>query len=210
MIDDVIWIIVVVVGGIGFLIWRANSKARTAQLWADRAKQVKAKTNRYAKDLESAQIVTELKIATKGYYHTAYPIELFNMNIDYEHKKVAFCSFEETPYKFYVLDFANVKSFAILDGISNTTSTSYTSGVGTSYRGIGSGIASTDTYSETTMENIRLKIETNDEYSLGIQVCLFFFEVDVSSGAYRELLKAIEDIKSILAKIVENNRVEGK
>ena len=144
-------------------------------------------------------------IATKAYHYTDSLQELFNLRIDYKNKMIGLCSFETQPYKSFFLKFDEIVSFEILDGTFNSSSKSVSTGSAFGGMNGAVGISDTETIVEKTIENLRLKIETNDPYALDVVVCLFNYQLDTSSDLYRMLMNSVEDIKTALAKIIQLN-----
>lgn len=181
------------------------SKQKTAAIWEERNEQRRKNIKLFDKECEEKGLKVDLIIATKAYHYTDSLQELFNLRIDYKNKMIGLCSFESQPYKSFFLKFDEIVSFEILDGTFNSSSESVS--VGSAIGGINGavGIGNTETIVKKTIENLRLKIETNNPYALGVIVCLFNYQLDTSSDIYRMLMNSVEDIKTALTKIIQLN-----
>lgn len=188
-----------------FIIWKIRHKKNTKNLWAERRTLVENNQKHFYDELQQRGIKKELKIKTGLLYQTDEPIENFNFIVDYNKKMVAVASFDEKPYCSTILRFDEIKSFEILDGQITSSSFGTTSGaiVGGS---VAAGTASSESYKEDTVQNIRLKIETTDPYKPGIIIPIQVYGMDTTSKTYKNTLTAIENIKSVLSKILEMNK----
>lgn len=184
-----------------YIIWKIRQKNNTRNLWAERRTLVENNQKHFNNELQQRGIKKELKIKTGLYYQTDKLIENFNFVVDYNKKMVAVASFDEKPYRSTILRFDEIKSYEILDGQITSSSIGTTSGaiVGGS---IAAGTASTETLKEDVIQNIRLKLETTDPYKPGIIIPIQVYGMDTTSTSYKNTLTAIENIKSILNKII--------
>ena len=197
---------IVIIGLIVFCLYKAGSNASIEQLWRDRVQKVDSSKNNFYNQLRTKNFKIDYKVTTNAYYHTPTRIEIFSMCFDYDNKKIAFCSFEEENSKVYIYNFADIKNFEILNGISNTTMQSFGTGASVGSYGLRTGIVSSNSYQETTMEKVKLKIETNSPYAPAIIVMMFNFQVNTGDETYQLLLNSCEQIKTSLSKIIENNK----
>lgn len=188
-----------------FIIWKIRHKKNTKNLWAERKTLVENNQKHFYDELQQRGIKKELKIKTGLLYQTDEPIENFNFIVDYNKKMVAVASFDEKPYRSTILRFDEIKSFEILDGQITSSSYETTSGaiVGGS---VAAGTASSETHKEDVIQNIRLKIETTDPYKPGIIIPIQVYGMDTTSTSYKNTLIAIENIKSVLNKIIGMNK----
>ena len=203
---EIIWTaIAAVIIFIIIIVASASSKQKTATIWEERNEQRRKNIKLFDKECEEKELKSDLVIATKAYHYTDSLQELFNLRIDYKNKMIGLCSFESQPYKSFFLKFDEIVSFEILDGTFNSSSESIS--VGNAIGGINGavGIGNTETIVKKTIENLRLKIETNNPYALGVIVCLFNYQLDTSSDIYRMLMNSVEDIKTALTKIIQLN-----
>lgn len=188
-----------------FIIWKIRHKKNTKNLWAERRTLVENNQKHFYDELQQRGIKKELKIKTGLLYQTDEPIENFNFIVDYNKKMVAVASFDEKPYRSTILRFDEIKSYEILDGQITSSSFGTTSGaiVGGS---VAAGMASTETQKEDVIQNIRLKLETTDPYKLGIIIPIQVYGMDTTSTTYKNTLIAIENIKSVLNKIIDMSK----
>lgn len=192
-----------VVAGIAIytIIWIIRKMNNNKKLWAERRTLVENNQKHFNDELQQRGIKKELKIKTGLLYQTDEPIENFNFVVDYNKKMIAVASFDEKPYRSTILRFDEIKSYEILDGQITSSTIGTTSGaiVGGS---IAAGMASTETQKEDVIRNIRLKLETTDPYKPGIIIPIQVYGMDTTSTSYKNTLTAIENIKSILNKII--------
>ncbi len=188
-----------------FIIWKIRHKKSTKNLWAERRTLVANNQKHFYDELQQRGIKKELKIKTGLLYQTDEPIENFNFIVDYNKKMVAVASFDEKPYRSTILRFDEIKSYEILDGQITSSSFGTTSGaiVGGS---VAAGMASTETQKEDVIQNIRLKLETTDPYKPGIIIPIQVYGMDTTSTTYKNTLIAIENIKSVLNKIIDMSK----
>ncbi len=188
-----------------FIIWKIRHKKNTKNLWSERRTLVENNQKHFYDELQQRGIKKELKIKTGLLYQTDEPIENFNFIVDYNKKMVAVASFDEKPYRSTILRFDEIKSYEILDGQITSSSFGTTSGaiVGGS---VAAGMASTETQKEDVIQNIRLKIETTDPYKPGIIIPIQVYGMDTTSTTYKNTLIAIENIKSVLNKIIDMSK----
>lgn len=188
-----------------FIIWKIRHKKNTKNLWAERRTLVENNQKHFYDELQQRGIKKELKIKTGLLYQTDEPIENFNFIVDYNKKMVAVASFDEKPYRSTILRFDEIKSYEILDGQITSSSFGTTSGaiVGGS---VAAGMASTETQKEDVIQNIRLKLETTDPYKPGIIIPIQVYGMDTTSTTYKNTLIAIENIKSVLNKIIDMSK----
>lgn len=188
-----------------FIIWKIRHKKNTKNLWAERRTLVENNQKHFYDELQQRGIKKELKIKTGLLYQTDEPIENFNFIVDYNKKMVAVASFDEKPYRSTILRFDEIKSYEILDGQITSSSIGTTSGaiVGGS---VAAGMASTETQKEDVIQNIRLKLETTDPYKPGIIIPIQVYGMDTTSTTYKNTLIAIENIKSVLNKIIDMSK----
>lgn len=189
-----------------FIIWKIRQKKNTKNLWAERRTLVENNQKHFYDELQQRGIKKELKIKTGLFYHTDETIENFNFIVDYNKKMVAVASFDEKPYRSTILRFDEIKSFEILDGQITSSSIGTTSGAIAGGSSIAAGTAATETYREDTIRNIRMKIETTDPYKPGIIIPIQVYGMDTTSSTYKETLTAIENIKSVLNKIIDMSK----
>lgn len=184
-----------------YIIWKIRHKKNTKNLWAERRTLVENNQKHFYDELQQRGIKKELKIKTGLLYQTDEPIENFNFIVDYNKKMVAVASFDEKPYRSTILRFNEIKSYEILDGQITSSSFGTTSGaiVGGS---VAAGMASTETQKEDVIQNIRFKLETTDPYKPGIIIPIQVYGMDTTSTSYKNTLIAIENIKSVLNKII--------
>lgn len=184
-----------------YIIWKIRHKKNTKNLWVERRTLVENNQKHFYDELQQRGIKKELKIKTGLLYQTDEPIENFNFIVDYNKKMVAVASFDEKPYRSTILRFDEIKSYEILDGQITSSSFGTTSGaiVGGS---VAAGMASTETQKEDVIQNIRLKLETTDPYKPGIIIPIQVYGMDTTSTSYKNTLIAIENIKSVLNKII--------
>ena len=201
----IIIIAIVFVIAVGGLIAVVATKKNGKKLWQERRELVAKNKVRYQLDLRRHNFVKKKEVSIGAYFHSAELIEIFNLSVDYDNKQISLCSFETNPYKATFLKFEKIKNFEIINGVMNTTSESSSIGVASGRLGLAVGTSSTDTYTETTMEKVKLKIETNDIENPMILVMLFNYRVDMSSNVYSMLVDSIEEIKTILSNIVKQN-----
>lgn len=192
--------------GIVFLVIKVSGNKQVSDTWAKRNEKRREYIQRFNREWNEFGLHSDRTVAIKAYHHTAELQELFNLRVDYNKKMIGLCSFETEPYQSFFIKFQDIASIEILNGTQNSTSQSFTSGgaIGGGYGAVGA--ASTDTYVTNTVSNLRLKIETTDPYAPGKVVTLFLYQVDTSSEVHRMLLNSVEDIKSILNKIVLANK----
>lgn len=188
-----------------FIIWKIRHKKNTKNLWAERRTLVENNQKHFYDELQQRGIKKELKIKTGLLYQTDEPIENFNFIVDYNKKMVVVASFDEKPYRSTILRFDEIKSYEILDGQITSSSFGTTSGaiVGGS---VAAGMASTETQKEDVIQNIRLKLETTDPYKPGIIIPIQVYGMDTTSTTYKNTLIAIENIKSVLNKIIDMSK----
>lgn len=188
-----------------YIIWKIRHKKNTKNLWAERRALVENNQKHFYDELQQRGITKELKIKTGLLYQTDEPIENFNFIVDYNKKMIAVASFDEKPYRSTILRFDEIKSYEILDGQITSSSFGTTSGaiVGGS---VAAGMASTETQKEDVIQNIRLKLETTDPYKPGIIIPIQVYGMDTTSTTYKNTLIAIENIKSVLNKIIDMSK----
>ncbi len=189
-----------------YIAWRVNSNKKIEDLWRSRKVKVDQKRNQFDECLVKEHFQTDLAIKTEAYYHTPTRIEVFRFCVDYKNKRIAVCSFEEDEFKPLFMEFKEIRSFKVVDGISNTTSQSFTTGGAVGGYGVAGGIAGTDTYNETTFEQVKLRIDPVDPLRPAIIILMFKFRVTAGEESYSKLRNAMEQIDSTLVKIVESNK----
>ena len=189
-----------------YIIWRVRSHNRIEDLWRSRKVKVDSKRKQFDDCLLREHFQTDLAIKTEAFYHTATRIEVFRFCVDYKNKRIAVCSFEEDEFKPLFMDFKDIRSYKLVDGITNTTSQSFTTGGAVGAYGVAGGIAGTDTYHETTLEQVKLRIDPVDPLKPAILILMFKFQVTAGEESYSKLRNAMEQIDSTLIKIVESNK----
>ena len=201
----VIGLIIVGVFIIIYLIMKASSSARIDKVWEERVEAVTKNRKAFYAMLETQNFNTDVDFSYSNYYRTAKPIEIMAFKADLTKKKLAIGSFDDAGNS-KIFDFSQITGFAIIDGERNTTMQSYTVGgaVGSSY-GVG-GVASTDTYQETTIGNVKFKVETNDLKNPVNIFVLNKYNVDVKSERYSALVNTIEQIKTFLSRVIDENK----
>lgn len=206
LIGAIIGIVIVVILVIVLICVKVSGTHRVNNTWQNRIKILSSNTARFNEEITKENFQIDFSTSAKAYHHTSSLHEIFKLCVDYTKKMVAICSLESSPYKSYFIKFDELKSIEILNGVQNSSSQSFSSGAAIGSYGLASGISSTDTYTEVTMSNVRLKIETTDPYKPGYVITMFQYQVDTSSDMYKILLNCIEDVRSVLNKIIEANQ----
>ena len=189
---------------IGLAAYKFSLNRKTETIWANRREQIAANTAAFDQQLKANNFTADSKISIRAYNRGTEKKDIFRFYIDATKEMIAISSFEEDPMKVEFIEFDEILSFGVINGISNTTSQSFTSGAAAGAYGVGGGIASTDTYQETTIEKIKLKIDFKSKFKNPLIVMLFRYRVDNTSELYSELIDSIENIKAILSKIIQN------
>lgn len=135
--------------------------------------------------------------------------DTFNFSVDFSQQLVAIASFEKGLYDPLVIKFSDIASYKILNGITNSSSESYTSGAAIGGLGV-VGVASTETFTETTIEQLKLRVDFADKYKPAKIIMIFKYRVDTSSDTHRMLVDTLEQMDSVLAKIIQANKEEAK
>ncbi len=205
----IIGIVIAVIIGLVFLFVSASSKAKVQNTWNERMNVLNKNTIFFNRKLAEVGFNVDLKISTKAYHHTPNLHEIFNFCVDYKNKKIAACSFEDNEFKPLIMSFDEIGSFKIINGISNSTSQSFTSGGAVGAYGVVGGAASTTTYNEKTLEQVKLRIDPADELRPAVLIMMFTYQVDTSSDMHRILVDAMEQVDSVLTKIINSNKKES-
>jgi len=205
----IIGLVIVVIIIIAIFAYKAHLRANTERIWQQRVNTVTKNRNAFYSDLKTKTFVTEVDFSYSNYYRTPSPIEIFAFKADLTRKKLAIGSFDDAGIS-KTFTFSEIKGFSIIDGERNTTMESYSVGGGVGRYGVVGGASSTDTYQETTVGNVKLKIETNDISNPVYIFPINKFNVDVKSERYSELVNTIEKIKSFLSKIIDENEKQVK
>ena len=201
----VLWIICgfIAIGGFLYLcIFKINSKKKVGDLWVERNTRRRQFITKFDAECVDEQFLSSKKIVIQAYYHTENLVDIFGMKFDFQNKRLAMCSFESEEYESYFIQFDDIASFEILNGIASSSSQSF--GSASTFAGISAGSA--DTYVTNKIGNIRLKIEIKNRFGSPIIVPLFRYNVDTGDDVYRKLLDSIEDIKTSLNWIVGHNK----
>ena len=206
--NDLIWVlsfVFIVAFTIGCAIIFYHNKNKSKQdvqdTWASRRTKANQFIQKFNGECSEKQFQADKTITTRVHYHTPSLQDIFSLRFDFKNKQLAMCSFESEEYKSFFINFDDIKSFEILNGIASSSSETY--GDASTFAGITA--ASANTYTTNTMGNIRLKIETDDQYNPSNVVCICKFEVDTSSDTYKTLLDSIEEMKTFLNRIVKVN-----
>ena len=179
---------------------KKNAK-ETSDVWEKRNVKRKEPIHRFNTDCSEKGFHSDKIVDIKAYYHTENLVNICSLRVDLTGKMLAACSFEADEYKPLFLKFEDIESFEVLDGIVSSTSESYADGA--SFHGLAAG--SSDTYVTNEVENLRLKLETKDLCNPVSILCLFRYRVDVTSDVYKRLLDSVEEIKTLLNRIVKDN-----
>ncbi len=99
---------------------------------------------------------------------------------------------------------ADAHAAAFEYGIVSSTSEGYASGG--SLGGLAAG--SSETYVTNNVGNLRLKIVSKDLCNPVTILCLFRYQVDVTSDVYKRLLDSVEEIKTMLGRIARDNEIK--
>ena len=201
----IIGLVIVAIIIIAIFAYKAHLRANTERIWQQRVDNVTKNRNAFYEDLKTKPFVAEVDFSYSNYYRTSEPIEIFAFKADLTKKELAIGSFDDAN-NFKMFTFSEIKGFSIIDGERNTTMESYSVGGGVGRYGVVGGVSSTDTYQETTIGNVKLKIETNDVRNPVYIFPINKFNVDVKSERYSELVNTIEKIKSFLSKIIDENK----
>ena len=201
----IIGLVIVAVIIIAFLVAKGRMSANTAKIWEQRVADVTKNRNAFYANLKSIDFNTDVDFCFSNYYRTSEPIEIMAFRADLTKKKLAIGSFDDEGYS-KIFNFNEIKGFAIIDGEKNTTMESYSTGSAVGGYGVVGGVSSTNTYQETTVGNVKLKIETDDIQNPVHIFTINKYQVDVQSEMYSKLINTIEKIKTFLARIIEENK----
>lgn len=190
---------------IGILVYKAKTKADISKVWKQRVDNVTKNRETFYKVLKKEGFNTQVDFSFANYYRTAEPIEIMAFKADIGKKKLAIGSFDDDGC-FKIFNFNEIKGFAIVDGERNTTMESFSTGGAIGGYGVAGGVANTDTYQKTTIGNIKLKIEVADQINPVHIFIINKYQVDVQSERYSKLTDTIENIKTFLARIVNENQ----
>jgi len=190
---------------IGILVYKAHLKNNIERLWAARVSTVRKNREAFYKELEKRNFNAQVDFSRSAYYRTPKPIEVMAFKADLEKKQLAIGSFDDVGYS-KIFNFNSIKGFAIIDGERNTTMESFSTGSAIGGYGVVSGTSHSDTYQETTIGNIKLKIEVDDAINPVHIFIINKYQVDVQSEMYSVLTDTIEKIKTFLTRLIEENK----
>ncbi len=189
-----------------FEIWWASRKSAVRKLWESRREAIKKEDEKFTEKVKKlAKFSPDYKVVVNAYYNSSTPSPIFRLLIDFDNKELVFASFEEDYTGFNHFSFDEISNFRIIDGVSETSSESYSNGGGVYYRGIAVGSSSTTTYSTTTKEKVQLKIDFKNIRKPSLFCMISKFKVDVTSDIYQELIQSIEKIRTGFERILECN-----
>ena len=201
----VIGLVITVIIIIALIAYKAHLKANTERIWQQRVNDVTKNRETFYKELEKENFNTKVDFSFANYYRTAEPIEIMAFKADLDKKKLAIGSFDDVG-SFKIFNFSEIKGFAIIDGERNTTMESFSTGGAVAGYGVVGGASHTNTYQETTIGNVKLKIEVADEINPVHIFIINKYQVDVSSERYSKLTDTIENIKTFLTRIINENQ----
>ena len=196
-----IGLIIVVIIIIAIIAYKAHLKANTAIIWQQRVDNVTKNRETFYKELKKEDFNTQVDFSFANYYRTAEPIEIMAFKADIDKKKLAIGSFDDDGC-FKIFNFDEIKGFAIIDGERNTTMESFSTGSAIGGYGVVGGLSHTDAYQETTIGNIKLKIEVTDQINPVHIFIINKYQVDVQSERYSKLVDTIENIKTFLTRLI--------
>ena len=199
-----IGLIIVVIIIIAIIAYKAHLRANTERIWQQRVNDVTKNRKSFYKELEKENFNAKVDFSFANYYRTAEPIEIMAFKADLDKKKLAIGSFDDAGY-FKIFNFSEIKGFAIIDGERNTTMESFSMGSAVGGYGVVGGVSKSDTYQETTIGNIKLKIEVTDEINPVHIFIINKYQVDVQSERYSKLIDTIEKIKTFLTRLINEN-----
>lgn len=201
----VIGLVITVIIIIALIAYKAHLKANTARIWQQRVNDVTKNRKTFYQELEKENFNAKVDFSFAAYYRTAEPIEIMAFKADLDKKKLAIGSFDDVG-SFKIFNFSEIKGFAIIDGERNTTMESFSTGSAIGRYGVVGGLSHTDAYQETTIGNIKLKIEVADQINPVHIFIINKYQVDVQSERYSKLVDTIENIKTFLTRIINENQ----
>ncbi len=201
----VIGLVITVIIIIALIAYKAHLRANTERIWQQRVNDVTKNRETFYKELEKENFNTKVDFSFANYYRTAQPIEIMAFKADLDKKKLAIGSFDDVA-SFKIFNFSEIKGFAIIDGERNTTMESFSTGGAVARYGVGGGVSHTNTYQETTIGNVKLKIEVADEINPVYIFIINKYQVDVASERYSKLTDTIENIKTFLTRLINENQ----
>ena len=181
------------------------SNIHIENIWRQRVEDLKKNREFFYAELEKIQFVTDVDFSYSNYYRTSEPVENMAFKADLEKRLLAIGSFDDGGCS-KIFSFSEIVGFSIIDGERNTTLEGYSVGSATGGVHGAVGVASTTTYQETTVGNIKLKIEVNDVRNPVYIFVINKYNVDVKSERYSKLVDTIEQIKAFLCKVIEENK----
>ena len=207
--------LIVLIGIVIGIVCGVRFTNKTKRLWSDRASKARIHKNQFLSVLNKNEIKINYQISTKSYFGGSTQIDMFVMAFDYDKKIIAFASLVEDSFKYFIVNFSDIKNFAILNGVTNTTVESFTTGYGSgvsNQNSFGGGYfgSSTTSYQKTFVNDFKLKIETKDPYKPAILCLLSRYGINIQSSTYGELINSCEQIKTSLSKIIEENNKDSK
>lgn len=201
----IIGLVIVAIIIIAIFAYRAHLKANTARIWQQRVNDVTKNRETFYKVLQKENFNAKVDFSFANYYRTAEPIEIMAFKADLDKKRLAIGSFDDAGC-FKIFNFNEIKGFAIIDGERNTTMESFSTGGAVGGYGVVGGASHTDTYQETTIGNVKLKIEVDNAINPVHIFIINKYQVDVQSERYSKLTDTIENIKTFLTRIVKENQ----
>ena len=201
----VIGLVITVIIIIALIAYKAHLKANTAKIWKQRVENITKNRETFYKELEKENFNAKVDFGNAAYYRTVAPIEVMAFKADLDKKKLAIGSFDDVG-SFKIFNFNEIKGFAIIDGERNTTMESFSTGSAVGRYGVAGGISHSNTYQETTIGNIKLKIEVADETNPVYIFVINKYQVDVTSERYSILTDTIEKIKTFLTRLINENQ----
>lgn len=191
---------------IGIGVWCESRKSAIRKLWESRREALKKEDDKFTVNVKKlADFQPDYKVVVNSYYHSSTPSPIFKLLIDFDTKELVFASFEEGYTGFHHFSFDEISNFRIIDGVSETSSESYSDGGAVYYHGIAVGSSSTTTYSKTTKEKVQLKIDFKNIRKPSLFCMISYFKVDITSDIYQELIHNVEKIRTGFEKILECN-----
>ena len=201
----IIGLIIAVIIIIAIIAYKAHLRANTEKIWQQRVNDVTKNRETFYKELEKEDFNTQVDFSFANYYRTAEPIEIMAFKADIDKKKLAIGSFDDDGC-FKIFNFDEIKGFAIIDGERNTTMESFSTGSAVGGYGVAGGVSHSNTYQETTIGNLKIKIEVADQTNPVRIFIINKYQVDVQSERYSKLTDTVENIKTFLARIVNENQ----
>ena len=201
----IISLVIVLIIIIAIVAYKKNLSANTERIWKERVDTVAKNRQTFYEELNATTFNTDVDFSFSNYYRTVEPIEIMAFKADLNKKQLAIGSFDDEGCS-KIFDFKEIKGFAIIDGEKNTTLESFSTGSAVGKYGFASGVSHTSTYQETTVGNVKLKIEVDDIKKPVYIFIINKYQVDVQSKKYSELINTIESIKTFLTNLIEENK----